>query len=86
MAPALNADHATTMEAANRYQVTPDMLRRWREKKGFPDAAVERRGQYTFWHIPSIDAWLRERLEQKARLTHGTGPKPRWADLVQKSA
>ena len=86
METALSADHVTTMAAANRYLVTPDLLRRWREKKGFPDAAVERRGQYTFWHLPSIDAWLLERLELKERLTYGTGPKPRWADLVRSFA
>ena len=86
MNTATSADYMTTMQAANRYLVTPDLLRRWREKKGFPETAVERRGQYTIWHVPTVDAWLRERLQLRERLTFGTGPKPRWAELVLKSA
>ena len=79
-------DFLTTMQIANRYMVTPSLLQRWRERKDFPDNAVERRGQYTYWCAPAIDAYLRRRLEQRERLTHGTGPKPRWADVVTLAA
>lgn len=83
----LNADEmVTSMELANRYMVTPSMLQRWRESRDFPEDAVQRRGQYTYWHVPSVDEYLRGRLAKKAKFTYGTGPRPRWADLVMKSA
>lgn len=74
--------YMNTMTAAVHYGVGPEMLRRWREQKGFPDHAVQRRGQYAFWHVPSINKWLLARLERKSAMTGGTGPRPRWADLV----
>ncbi len=82
----LEEEMVTTMQLANRYGVTPSLLQRWREGRDFPENAVERRGAYTYWHWPSVDQYLRGRLEKKAKYTYGTGPKPRWASVVNGNA
>ena len=72
----LKDEWLTTLELSHRYQVGPDMLKTWRRWRTFPEEAVRTHGRTLLWHVPVLDAWLRDRPLSRV------GRPPRWASIV----
>jgi uncharacterized protein YjcR len=68
--------YLTSMALANRYGISIETLRHWKNWKDWPADCQTREGQFSLYRVEAVDKWLRNRP------VHKKGSTPRWRALV----